>query len=364
MGTSIWRLMAAASTALVAAVPARAQPQATPSSDAPRWEIEAYGGVSLGRLSSGGTMTLPPPGAPIPTSSPIFPSWRVPTWFLGDGAAFLNQVADEFGLSGRIVPLDSALEPPTNSDAGTILFGARVRHPLTRRYSVEGGVEISGTALDLPDEVLEAANAAGASFQTTFRDLFSTGPFTGTTVSATGSPSTGSSREVAITGALVADLASWGGFVPYALAGGGWLTHVGDPPSLGLEGTYRTRIEVGPLIEETDRLTVRYGQRSVFVGMFGGGFRHEFSARLGLRIDARVLLGPSTTRVALEADPRVTTSTPASFIETFTHPNLQFSNNPSTGRESTLSGRLDGFDAFDGGWQTRIRLTAGVVWKY
>ncbi|HZL93408.1 MAG TPA: hypothetical protein VFB99_07185, partial [Vicinamibacterales bacterium] len=117
-------------------------------------------------------------------------------------------------------------------------------------------------------------------------------------------------------------------------------------------------------IDETDRLTVEYGDRTTMVAVLGGGVHRTLSPRWGLRIDARVLLDPRTTRVALNAQPDVATGTPAGSIQTFTYPSLQLSNNPSTGRESTLSGTLDGFDAFTGGWQTRFRLTAGLVVRF
>jgi hypothetical protein len=365
MRTAVWRVLEVIGATLVAAMPAYGQSSGSaPAVPAPRWEIEAYGGVSLGRLSSSGTITLPLPGAPIATSSPIYPSWRVPTWFLGDGAAFANQVAEQFGLTSRIVPLDDALGPSGLNDSGTVVFGARVRHPLRGRYSVEGGVEVLSTAVDLSDDLMDAITAARTSFETTFTELLATGPFTSPQVTSASSRADGSSREVVVTGALVADFGPWGGFVPYAIAGGGVVTQVGDPPSVGIEGRYRAFIDGAAPIDETDRLTLRYGQKTAAVIVLGGGLRRDFSPRWGLRFDARVLVGPSTTRVAIDADPLVATGAPARYIESFTYPNLQFSNNRSTGRDSTLSGALDGFDAFDGGWQTRFRVTAGVFWRF
>ena len=49
------------------------------------------------RTASEGSVTLPPAGAPIVTSSPIFPSRQVPSWFFGDGATLLNDVNADFG---------------------------------------------------------------------------------------------------------------------------------------------------------------------------------------------------------------------------------------------------------------------------
>ena len=217
-------------------------------------------------------------------------------------------------------------------------------------------------------ELIEATEAARVSFETTFGQILATGPFTGITVSATGSDRDGSSREIALTGALVTDFAPWGAFTPFVVTGGGVLVHAGDAPAILLEGRYRAFVVDGAApavpIDETDRLTVEYGDRTAFVAVLGGGVHRTLSPRWRLRIDARVLLGPRTTRVALHADPAAATGTPAGVVQTFTYPSLQFSNNPSTGRESTLSGALDGFDAFTGGWQTRFRVTAGLVVRF
>ena len=346
--------------------PARAQAVGASGGgpNAPKWELEMYGGLSLGRMSSGGSLELPGPGAPIATSSPIYPSWRVPTWFLGDGAAYLNHVAGQLAVGARISPLDGALGPAALNDAGHFAFGARVRHPLRGRFSIEGGMDVLLGSGQVTQELADATAAARASFETTMGQILATGPFTVISVDATGSPRDGSTREIALTGALVTDFAPWGGFSPFLVTGGGVLMHVGDAPAVQLEGSYRALIDGVAPIDEKDRLTVEYGGRTTMVAVVGGGVHRTLSPRWGLRIDARMLLGPRTTRVALTADPDVATFTPGRFIESFTYPNLQLSNNPSTGRESTLSGALDGFDAFTGGWQTRFRLTAGLVVRF
>lgn len=361
MLTSV-RVLFAAVLVLAAVTPALAQTGGGAS--VPRWEFEMYGGVSLGRLSSGGTLELPPPGAPIATSNPIYPSWRVPTWFLGDGAALLNRVAEQLAVGARISPLDPALGPAALNDAGHFAFGARVRHPLRGRFSIEGGVDVLFGSGGVTQEMVDATAAARDSFQAAFGQILATGPFTGIAVSASGSPREGSPREIALTGALVTDFAPWGGFSPFLVTGGGVLLHGGEPPAVELEGRYRGLIDGVAPIDETDRLTVEYGERTAFVAVLGGGIQRALSPRWNLRLDARVLLGPRTTRVALHATPDVATGSPAGVIQTFSYPSLQLSNNASTGRESTLSGSLDGFDAFTGGWQTRFRLTAGLVVRF
>ncbi len=363
-------VLTVSSSLLVAAVssaqPAGPTPRAATTRSAPGWEVEFSGSLSLGRPASRGTVMLPEPGAPIVTSSPIFPSWRVPTWFLGDGAAFVNNVAGAFGVAGRIAPLDDALGPAGVSDAGSFGFGARVRRRWRARLAVEAGVDIQATSAGVSDALREAIDETHASFRTTFTELLATGPFTGPTISTSSAITDGSNREIAVTGALVFDLAPVGGVVPFIVAGGGLLAQAGRPPEVSLEGRYRFTI-VGTVpveIDERDRLTLRYGQRAAAVALVGGGLRRDLSPKLALRAEARLLLGPSTTRVALDARPQSATGGVAGYVESFTYPNLQFSNSASTGRESTLSGTLDGFDALRGGWQARVRVTIGLVARF
>src|SRR4029078_7715840 len=85
------------------------------------------------------THSLPPAGPSIVTSSPIFPSRAVPSWLFGDGASLLNAVNAEFGLAGRIVPLDAALVRPGVPHAGS--FGVRVRRNTSPHWAMEFGVD-------------------------------------------------------------------------------------------------------------------------------------------------------------------------------------------------------------------------------
>ncbi len=82
----------------------------------------------------------------------------------------------------------------------------------------------------------------------------------------------------------------------------------------------------------------------------------------GLSIDARVLLGRNTMQVLVSASPTVATGTPAGFIESATSPSIEFSNNPSTGRQSSLGApALSDFALFAGtGLTMRVIVTIGV----
>lgn len=351
-----------------AARPALAQGAAGQAPPAPRptvWELEGLGGVSLGRFSSGGSASLPAPGPPITTSSPIYPSWSVPSWFFGDGAQFINNVSEQFGLAARITPLDAALTSLGLNDAGGVHVGARVRRHVAARYGIELGVDVMASGMTFSDSLLDAASTTRASFETTFGAVLGTGPFTSPVVTSSASTSGGSSREVAVTAALTWEPGRFSGVVPFVIAGGGVILETGDLPALDLTGTYRFSISGAVPVQETDRVTLRYVQKAAPVLVVGGGVRRDFSTRWGLRVDGRVLLGSNPTVLQLDAHPAITTGTPAGFIESFTYPNLQFSNNASTGRRSTLGApAVEAFEAFDGGWQTRVRIGIGVYLKF
>ena len=330
----------------------------------PRWEIEGYGGIVAARTASAGSQTLPLPGAPLVTSNPTFPTREIPSWFFGDGATVLNGANAELGATGRITPLDAAFAPLGSTRVGAV--GVRVRRRLAARWSAE----ISVDALTGPDDRVSdlgaSVDASRDSFQTAFTGLLRTGPFAGVVVDATGSSDTSvERRDTAVTAALSARFKPWGSFVPYATFGGGVMAGSGSLPSASLEGRYRFSILGEVPIDESDRVSLRYTRSTAFVAVLGGGLQRDISGGWGLRIDARLLMGPDTTRVVVDATPSTTRGTPPGFVESFTNPGVQFSNDPSTGRRSTLSAHaLQGFEVFSGGFQSRTLLTVGLVRRF
>jgi hypothetical protein len=353
--------------AAIAPAPARAQASVTRAQDPPvgKWELEGYGGLSLGRFTSGGTATLPPAGAPIVTSSPVFPSWSVPSWFFGDGAAFLNNVMAEFGLAGRVTPLDEWLRPVPVRDFGSLMAGLRLRRGLSPPWSIEIGLEMSAQSVDIPDDMAAGLDATASTFRATFSELLSTGPFVSPVVTSSVIGASDTRMDMTVTAALNYAIDPIGTWEPYAVAGGGVVLPTGSAVTAGLSGHYGFQIAGSVAIDETDSLTIRQRGRVTLVAVGGGGLRRAVTDRWGVRIDARVLLGPATTVVAVEAVPAVVTGTPAGFIESFTYPNLQFSNNASTGRRSTLGPpSLDDVVVFEGGWQLRGRATFGLYFLF
>jgi hypothetical protein len=339
-------------------------PAGSAAAQAPAWEIEGYGGIVAARTASGGSRTLPAPGPGSVTSNPIFPSHQVPSWFFGDGASLLNGVNGELGAAGRITPLDAAFAPLRFSRVGAV--GIRVRHRLSDRTSAEISVDTLTGPDDRVSDLAAAIESSRASFKTAFGDLLRTGPFAGVVVDATStSPAAARQRDTAATVAVSARFRPWGSFVPYATVGGGLRAGTGTLPSASLEGRYRFSVLGEVPIDESDRVSLRYTRRAAFVAVLGAGVQRDLSGRWGLRVDARVLAGPDTTRVLIDASPSSARSGPSGFVESFTNPGVQFSNDPSTGRRSTLSGpALQAFEVFFGGLQTRTLLTVGIVRRF
>ena len=285
----------------VCAIPRAAAAQTKPAT---KWEIEGLAGVSLGRIDWGGEATLPPAGAPIETSSPVFPSWRVPSWMFGDGAAFLNSVAGEFGAVHRVTPLDGLFEP-SGLSGGHFQMGVRVRRVLAAPYSLEMGMEFGVQPLSISTDLRDGLDATAASFTSTLGDILSPGPFGSPVISANVSTVSGSARELMLTVALSADTRPFGKFVPYGTAGGGLLRQSGELASGTITGNYRFQINGTVPINETDTTTLAYRGSTTFVGLFGGGVRRDFSPQWGLRIDARFLIGPSPLRAEITGSPRL-----------------------------------------------------------
>ena len=148
--------------------------------------------------------------------------------------------------------------------------------------------------------------------------------------------------------------------------GGGMISGSGDPPRLTLDGSYRFAILNSVPISERDQRTLRYEHGRTYTTVIGGGLRRDMSARWAVRIDGRVFIGTNGTRVRVDAMPTVTTGAPAGFIESFTSPSVQSSNDAATGRVSSLGGPpLQDVTVFAGsGVQTRLLITFGMFARF
>jgi hypothetical protein len=331
-----------------------------------RWEVEWYGGLSLANPPSSGTTRLPPPGAPLTTSSPLFPSRQIPSWFFGDGAALLNDVNAAFGLASRLSPLDAAFDSPDFELGSRATFGIRIRRGVSRRVSVELSVDSFSGSGDAPAGLVAAAEAARETFESALGALLSSGPFPEVTLGATRATTEGSNRDLYATAALNLHFRPDTSLVPYLTAGGGVAAATGTFPSVVLEGRYRFSILGLAAIEETDRVTIRADRDTTFVAVAGAGVRRLMSRRWGFRVDGRVFVGPGGRRLLVDTAATVASATPAAYIESFTHPSVQFSNHQSTGRQSTLSAPpIQGFSVFESdGFGTRTAVTVGLFARF
>ncbi|HEY6357592.1 MAG TPA: hypothetical protein VIX35_05085 [Vicinamibacterales bacterium] len=333
------------------------------SGQAARWEVEGYGGFS-NRIVSTGSAVLPAAGAPITTSNPTLPSRQTPSWFFGDGSALLNGALEDLGLTTRITPLDSALASLGFGDSGAA-GGIRVRRSITPRLSAELSLDVLTGSPVLTSAFSAAIESSRASFGPAFTSLFSTGPFSSATASATAVTANGSGQQAVGTGSIRVPFAPRFHLVPYLSFGGGVLTRRGQLPSATITGNYQALAPTGVPINETDRVVVRYSQGIRAVAVLGAGVRRAVSSHWGVDLDARLFVGPQPVTLLLDANPSVAQGQPAGFIESSTYPSIQFSNNVSTGRSSSLSGpALQGFTAFSGGIQMHALVTLGVYVRF
>ena len=329
-----------------------------------KWEIEGYAGILAGQPASAGKVSIPPPGAPLVTSTPTFPARATSSWLFGDGAALLNGVLEEFGRSARIAPLDRVFaSPPSAHPAAS---GLRVRRRLNPRTSLEVSVEGFWSSSIRTAEISEAIETAIDSLGPAMIDLFASGPFANSRVVTAHGVLYAPYDEGAITAAVNRDVGRLGPFQPYVTVGGGVVIPREEFFAGGSGQIRYTASILGEVpIEETDSVSVGFTRPTSAVAVLGGGLRHDFSRPWSLRIDARMLVGPDTTRITLDATPAVARGTPAGFIESFTNPAIQFSNDPATGRVSSLSGpALSGVEVFKGGVLARTIVSVAIARRF
>jgi hypothetical protein len=328
-----------------------------------RWEVEVYAGAVAARTASDGKQTLPPAGRPIVTSSPFAPSREVPSWFFGDGATLVNDVNEELGGASAIATLDPVFAAVKGSR--TAVLGARLRRSLSPGTTLEFSVDSLGSASIAPD-LAAAVESARASFGDTFTELLRSGPFTSLAVDAAAEVAgEGGRLEFAITGGFNSDVGRLGPLTPYLTFGGGILTGSGAVPSAELSGRYRFSILGQVPIDETDRVRIDFTRSLTFTAVVGGGVRRDISPAWAFRVDARAFIGPDSTEIRVTADPVVERGSPPGFVESGTNPAIQFSNDTTTGRRSSLGPpMLDNVKVFSGGIRTRTIVTFAIARRF
>jgi len=328
-----------------------------------RWEIEGYAGGLVAQPTSAGTRTLPAAGPPIVTSTPTFPSRAASSWLFGDGAQLLNGVLQDFGAAHRITPIDAMMAPIETRRAAA--FGLRVRRWLSAGTALEVSIEgPAGRAIDT-GPLSTAVDTSATSFLDAFHDLFAGGPFATPRIVTAQGTSEGPYDETAVTVAINRDIGHHPALQPYVTIGGGALLPTHFLFGATTTGNYRTAILGEVPIDETDSVSIDVTRSNTFAVTAGGGVRRDLSSRWAIRLDARMLIGPDSTRMTLRATPSVARGTPAGFIESFTNPAIQFSNDPSTGRVSSLSGApLTSVQVFKGGVVARTIVGIAIARRF
>lgn len=363
----------------------RAFAQQSSTSNAGTWEIEFHGGGMLPTNPTAGAVSLPGPGQVFTTDaifagSPVLASSRrQSSWYFGDGAVLLNQVAsalDARGVTpvpGRITTLDPVLGRSLGERRRGGSIGVRVSRVLTPRLGAELSVDYSLAPLQITQANSDAIEATRASFIPAFNGLITFNPnrvVNSLTSSAT--LESGSGRQLFTSGALIINLRTAGDVIPYATVGASLISTTGKTPSATLKGNYQFVGAPGAggfPTNETDNVTVRDARDDRTVaGILGGGVKYHISRRLGIRLDARVSLSKNTASAVLDATPNVALGLlPAGRTSLNADPTIQFSNNSSNlPTASTLTGpAITGLRTFSGsGVSSHTNIAIGIFWRF
>lgn len=358
--------IATAMAMVVALLPAAAHAQ---------WEIEIHTGGAFGNQPASGSAALPDAGAPF-TAINGRPSRRESSWFVGDGAALINQLNAARGASARVSALDPVLTTAVAKREMGAGFGVRVSRDVGSRYAVELSLDYRRASLKLSDTALAAVEASRASFVSAFGVPLPAGAqglapvMTATATVASDQPR---GYQTLTTGALIVKLRTSGKLTPYAVAGGGVAIDSDDAPTVNLTGNYRIAGPPGSKMagvvvhSETDAVTLHYAvDRRVFAGVLGAGVKYAASSRWGVRADVRAILTRNGVSNQVDLRPSVEMLTPATVLALPVNPTVQFSSNLSTGSASSLSGpAVSDFQTFSGsGLRMRVDIVTGVFWRF
>ncbi|PYR78662.1 MAG: hypothetical protein DMF86_05380 [Acidobacteria bacterium] len=349
----------------MAAAPVAAQSGATGGPRTLKWSIEVHGGANAPTNPSGGTSALPPPGVTFSTLVGR-DSRRVPSWYFGDGASLLNQIAQSLFTSARITPLDDFARAPIARRRTGASVGARLTRTLSARFSVELAVDYHAAPLRLRDDATSAVEPTRASFVTAWNAILATGPFFAPLVTSKTTPSGGRGGQYVTTGVLNVALMTGRRTTPYASVGAGMISaRSSAQPRVDLIGNYQFQILGAVPINETDSIHIRADTSAHrAAAVIGGGVEFAASPRWGIRVDARDLLSGNRTSTRLDAAPSVAMGTPVFTIASLTTPSLQFST--ASGATSTLSGSaIQGFQTFKvTGIRHDVSIAGGVFWRF
>lgn len=337
-----------------------------------KWEIEAHvGGGTGNQPGTGAPISAFPAGEPFTTLLGGRPSRYASTWYFGDGALLLNQIAAGFGsfaASSKVTPLDPVLTAASLERKSGPVVGVRLSRRLTSIIGAEFGVDSRSGSLNLTDSAVAGLDATRASFTPVWNALLATGTalFLSPSVSSTSTLTRKTDRrQTLVTGAVNFELPVTGRVVPYATVGGGVLIRSGNLPRATLTGNYQFRYLGTAPFNASDVVEVHFAEKDTApVGLFGGGVKYTLTARQGLRAEVRAHVGSNSLDTLVDAHPSAVTGSPAFSISSFTTPSLVFSNTPAT-RANLTGPAIENLKTFAGsGREIQVNLTVGYFVRF
>jgi hypothetical protein len=294
----------------------------------------------------------------------------VSSWFFGDGAQLLNAAASAspFTTGQRITPLDAVLNNPLADRQGGPNFGFRVSRGLTPRFVAEFNFDYASTPFEARPGVQSGLQTTAASFAPVFEAFLPSALFVGRSPSAASSLEIVDGSEIVLTGTVRINLLTQGRIIPYATAGAGVTKYQGEGPVADLNGGYSFILMGVFRFNERDDVSVRQTfDESAPVGVFGGGANLYLTARSGLRVDARVHVGPSRDEVLLSATPEVTATASGTWVFSATNPSLSFNSLdlPQLPPSSLSGAAIADFKTFEAsGTRTQVFLSIGYFLRF
>src|SRR5439155_4370164 len=186
--------------------------------DARKWELDFHaGGDILVSNPTDGTVSLPGAGESFTGGAGFPPTRRVSSWYFGDGATLVNQVALLFNLTQRLRPLDPLLSQPMAERQHGGSLGVRLSRVLGERLATEFNLDYSLAQPKITSAALAEIEASRASFLAVFSQFqaASGSTFVQSHVTSTADIADGNARQIISTGTLNINLTTRGKVIPY-----------------------------------------------------------------------------------------------------------------------------------------------------
>lgn len=337
-------------TAAAAAAAAAGQPDQPRRERRGKWEIEVHGGLSVDPSHTAGTASLPT------TGSSVQGLLSFTTFSFGSATTLFNQARP----SSAITALDPLLTKSMFSRTSGVALGGRIYRELNPRLAIEFSGDYLRNQAAFSSSALSTLEATRGSLATALQQTLAA---TGQTASASATTTIADAQlatRIAVTGALVVNLSKSTRTTPYFLAGAGLMfTH---DQQLNAHLSTQYQVGSGSFLAGYDRVWVRTQEdfRSI-TGVVGGGLKQALSRHMGVRVDGRLHLYPSSLKTLVTVTPAMTAGSSGPSLPVFNFANgLQFSGiSPLSGPPITSATSFSG-----SGLQPHVSLTAGFFLRF